>query len=100
MTKQLKATTKSNMVFKWPSKNPFTLDERKKIREGIDLKMSYRQIAYHCGRSKTGVLREVKRNGGVESYDAELSQFNFEEKQRKFMEKQCQHAQEQNIKTT
>jgi len=70
------------MVCKWMALNPLSIDERKKIKEGIDLNMSYRQIALHVGRCKSVVLRESKRLGKVSDYDPELAQADFESKQK------------------
>lgn len=61
--------------------NPLTLEERIKIKEGIDLGMSYREIGIHCGRGKSTVMRESKRIGGHYSlYDAEKAHKDYEDK--------------------
>jgi IS30 family transposase len=70
------------MVSKWIANNPFTIEERYKVKEAIDLKMSYREIGIYLGRSKSGVMRECKRLGKVEDYDPVLAQKDFEEKQK------------------
>jgi IS30 family transposase len=71
------------MVEKWSCINPLTLDERRLIKEGLDLNMCYREIGQHAGRSKSVVLRESKRLGDISKYDPDKAQKDFEEKQRK-----------------
>ena len=66
------------MVERWSVKNPLKLDERKKIKEAIDLGMSYSQMALHVGRNKSTVMRESKRLGDVNDYDPEKAQQHFE----------------------
>lgn len=70
------------MVGKWSCKNPLTIDERYKIKEGLDLGMSYREIGEHVGRNKSVVLRESKRMGIVNKYEPQKAQEDFEMKQR------------------
>ncbi len=70
------------MISKWIANNPLTIEERKKIKEGIDLNMSYSEMALHVGRSKSAVIRESKRLGKFENYDPEKAQNNFESKQK------------------
>ena len=70
------------MVGKWSVKNPLTLSERIKIKEGILLGMCYREIAEHVNRHKSVVMREAKRLGPVEDYDAYKAQAHFERKQK------------------
>ena len=69
------------MVCKWMVNNPLTLDERKKIKECIDLKMSYGKMSKVIGRAKSTLLHEVQRRGGFESYDPVEAQMDFENKQ-------------------
>ncbi len=70
------------MVELWSVKNPITLEERKKIKEGIDMGMSYKELGIYVGRSKSGVLRESKRLGTVNNYDPNKAQEHFEKKQK------------------
>lgn len=69
------------MVEKWSVRNPLTLDERKKIKEAIELGMSYSQMAEHVGRYKSTVMRESKRLGDPKDYDPEKAQKSFEDGQ-------------------
>lgn len=72
------------MVGRWIANNPLTIEERRKIKEGIDLGMSYREIGLHVGRAKSTVLRESKRISPYPwNYDPDLAQLDFEEKQKK-----------------
>ena len=71
------------MVNKWIAINPLTIEERRKIKEGIDLGLSYSQLAIHVGRPKSTVMRESKRiNRCPWNYDPELAQKDFEAKQK------------------
>ena len=71
------------MVAKWIANNPLTIEERKKVKEGIDLRMSYREIAIHVGRAKSTVMREAKRLSPYPwNYDPDLAQADFEAKQK------------------
>lgn len=70
------------MISKWKANNPFTLEERKKLREAIDLNFSYSEIANYVGRPKTSVMREAKRLGNHLDYDPKKAQKDFEEKQK------------------
>lgn len=76
--KRMKTRMNDLMVTKWSVKNPLTIDERRKIQEGLELNMSYAQIALHVGRSKSAVLRESKRLGDTKNYDPEKAQSHFE----------------------
>ena len=67
------------MVSKWSVRNPLTIEDRKKIHEGLKLNMSYGQMALHVGRSKSTVLRESKRLGDTSDYDPEKAQSHFED---------------------
>lgn len=69
------------MVEKWSCINPLTIHERRLIKEGLDLNMSYREISLHTGRCKSVVLRESKRLGEVKNYEPEKAQEHFEQKQ-------------------
>lgn len=67
-------------------KNPLTLAERIKIKEGLDFNLSYREIAETINRAKSTVIREARRLGEVSKYDPQKAQINFEyiqEKKRK-----------------
>lgn len=69
------------MVAKWKSFNPLTIEERKLVKEGLDMNMCYREIGIHVGRAKSVVMRESKRLGDVKKYDPEEAQQDFERKQ-------------------
>lgn len=70
------------MVNQWIAVNALTIQERRKIREGIDMNMSYSQIGIHVGRCKSVVMRESKRFGKASKYNPELAQEDFERKQK------------------
>jgi IS30 family transposase len=70
------------MICRWEVKNPLTLEERRRIKEGIDLDMSYQEIADYVGRSKSTVRRECIRLGSYQNYHPEKAQADFENKQR------------------
>jgi len=70
------------MIGKWQVKNPLTIDERRKIKECVDLDMSYGQMGAYVGRPKSTVLREARRIGNPIEYDPEKAQQDFERKQR------------------
>ena len=80
------------MVQKWSCVNPLTIQERRLIKEGLDLNMSYREIALHANRCKSVVLREAKRLGDVNKYDPDKAQKNFEDKQMRKRSKRLQHV--------
>ena len=48
-----------------------TLAEREEISRGIASNLSLRSIAAQLGRSPSTISREIKRNGGYDSYPAE-----------------------------
>lgn len=74
-------------MVKLNAKNPpLTLDERKKIKEGLELNLSYTQLAKHVGRNKSTVLRESKRLGTPDDYDPEKAQAHFEMRQQEKIE--------------
>jgi IS30 family transposase len=52
----------------------FTLAERKKIERFLKMRFSCGAIAKELGRSKNGVVSEVRRNGGKKEYNAEKAQ--------------------------
>lgn len=70
------------MVGKWSCQNPLSLEERRKIQEGLEIGLSYSQIAASVERYKSTVMREAKRLGNIKAYDAEKAQENFEYIQR------------------
>lgn len=70
------------MICKWISNNPFLIHERRKIKEAIDLNMSYREMGEYVGRPKTSVMRESKRLGKPKDYDPDKAQEDFEKKQK------------------
>jgi IS30 family transposase len=70
------------MVAKFKVKNPLTIEERRKIKEGLALQMSYSELALHVGRCKSVVMRESKRLGYPWDYEPDLAQKNFEAKQK------------------
>jgi len=47
-----------------------TLSEREEISRGIASHLSLRTIAVQLGRSPSTISREIKRNGGYDSYRA------------------------------
>jgi len=71
------------MVNKWPCINPLTIEERRKIMEGLALDLSYRELGLHVGRLKSVVMRESKRLGDVKNYDADKAQQDFENKMKR-----------------
>ena len=76
------------MIAKWIANNPLTIEERRKIKEGIDLGLSYSQMAAYVGRAKSTVLRESKRISPYPwNYDPDLAQADFEEKQKRIGKK-------------
>lgn len=70
------------MAREWMVKNPLTIDERRKIKEGLDSGISYREIALSIGRNKTTIIYESKRLGNLDNYDPEKAQNDFERRQR------------------
>ncbi len=68
------------MPQKWPSRNPLTLSDRKKLKEGLDMNLSYRQLANHIGRTKSTAMFEAKRLGSYKDYDPEKAQKDYEKK--------------------
>lgn len=70
------------MVELWKVKNPLRIEERRKIKEAIDLGLSYQEMAFFVGRPKSTVQRESKRLGNFMNYDPDKAQNDFEEKQK------------------
>lgn len=70
------------MPCRWIAMNPLSIEERLKIKEGLELDLSYGQLAKHVGRGKSVVMREAKRLGDIRKYDAYKAQKDFEEKQK------------------
>lgn len=70
------------MPGRWIAINPLSIEERLKVKEGLELDMSYSQLAEHVGRCKSVVMREAKRLGGPGDYDAYKAQQDFEAKQK------------------
>jgi len=89
MTMTLKKT-KNNMVGKWSCINPLTIEEREKVKEGLDMNMSYSELAIHVGRCKSVVMRESKRLGSPINYNPEKAQKDFEHKQKRLGKKKNQ----------
>lgn len=79
------------MPCKWIAINPLSIEERFKIKEGLDLDLSYSQLAIHVGRCKSVVLRESKRLGKAENYDPLKAQADFEAKQKLIGKKKDSH---------
>jgi len=73
------------MINKWKVKNALEFSERVKIKEAIDLNMTYREMAEYVGRPKSTVMREAKRLGTFEIYDPKKAQEDFERKQDKWI---------------
>lgn len=71
------------MVGKWSCRNPLTFEEREKIKEGLDMQMTYRQLGEYVGRAKSVVMRESKRLGDIRKYDPKKAQQHFEMIQRR-----------------
>lgn len=69
------------MVGKYKVKNHLTLEERQRIREGIEADLSYLKIAESIGRAKSTVLRECKRLGDPLDYDPAKAHTDFKKKQ-------------------
>lgn len=67
---------------KWSCRNPLSIEERKSIENGIRLGRSSREIGKEINRNKSIILRESKRLGNSDEYNAEKAQENFEYKQR------------------
>jgi IS30 family transposase len=83
MMKMMKTKrTTIKMPRKWIAINPLSIDERQKVKEGLDLDLSYSQLALHVGRCKSVVMREAKRLGKAEDYDPMKAQEDFEAKQK------------------
>lgn len=72
------------MVNPWPCINPLTIEERRRIKHGLMINLSYSQLALHVGRHKSVVLREAKRLGDAADYDPDLAQKDFETKMKRF----------------
>jgi IS30 family transposase len=72
----------NKMPGRWIAINPLSIDERQKVKEGLDLDLSYSQLALHVGRCKSVVMREAKRLGKAEDYDPDKAQADFEAKQK------------------
>jgi IS30 family transposase len=70
------------MVSIFKGKNHLTIDDRKKIQEGIALGLTYREIGETINRAKSVIIREAKRLGDFQDYEAEKAQSNFESKQK------------------
>lgn len=67
---------------RWHVKNPLTLHERELIKDGLDMGLTYSELAVHVGRSKSCVLKESKRLGSIHIYDPKKAQDHFEIKQK------------------
>jgi len=70
------------MVCKWMCINPLSLEERYKVKQGLDMNLSYKGISEHVGRCKSVVMREAKRLGDAGMYDPIKAQEDFEAKQK------------------
>lgn len=78
------------MVGRWSCRNPLTLQERIKIRESIDMDMTYREMSKHVGREKSVLVKECNKRGGYENYDPHKAQEQFEKIQRERRRKNVQ----------
>lgn len=79
-----------------------TIDDRIKIKEALDMNMSYSEMANYVNRNKSVVLRESKRLGEIKYYDPVLAQQNFESKKklrgiRKHSENYLKICKEENL---
>jgi IS30 family transposase len=54
--------------------NRLSLAEREEVSRGLSADWSLRQIARHLGRSPSTISREVRRNGGMRRYRANLAE--------------------------
>ena len=71
---RIKYTTEK-MALIWSCwKEGQSLSEREEISRGIALRLSLRGIAAKLGRAPSTISREVRRNGGLESYRATLAE--------------------------
>jgi len=70
------------MPGKWIAINPLSLEERCRVKEGLNLNLSYSQLASYVGRCKSVVMREAKRLGTYKDYDPQKAQDDFESKQK------------------
>lgn len=70
------------MVSRWSVNNALTIEERIKLKEGLDLGMCYREIGKYVGRHKSTMVKEAKRLGTPENYDPIKAQEDFERKQK------------------
>ena len=77
-TLDCKCKEKEKMRSRFQVKNPLTLDERIKIKEGLDSNQSYREIALEISRAKSTVIKEARRLGDTSQYDPHKAQINFE----------------------
>ena len=80
------------MVCKWICINPLTIEERRKVKEALDMNMSYGEMAIHVGRCKSVVMRESKRLGSAWNYDPDKAQKDFETKQKRIGKKKNQYS--------
>lgn len=70
------------MPKEWVAVNALTIEERQKIKEAIDMNMSYSEMGEYVGRDKSTVMREAKRLGHFSQYDPNKAQKDFESKQK------------------
>lgn len=61
-----------------------TLDERKKIEELLNRGFSVKSISEHVKRSPYAVSEEIKKNGGIGSYNAENAQQKSNENRKQY----------------
>lgn len=69
------------MSNRWQVKNPLNLHERKIIEYLLEKGISFKEIANELGRSKSCILREVKRFKSSDLYNAKEAQHIFEQVQ-------------------
>ena len=69
------------MISKWQCKNALTHYQRVLLEQAIIKGLSYREIAEYVGRPKSTVMREAKRLGKPNDYNANEAQADFENKQ-------------------
>lgn len=73
---------------------PFCLEERKKIEKLLRCGFTCGEIAKEIGRSKNGVVSEIRINGGKTFYDGDIAQAKAEFKKKEKHKKAAQTLKE------